>query len=161
MKKLIALCLVILCACQPSAKALQGPVSETLTAWPTSSPYPTYTPAATQTPWIVIVTPTFTASPVFTPTVTFTPTITPTRTKTPDLTKTDKGPGFYLVGSEIAPGLWKSQATGDDCYWELDTRTGDIISNHFGFAGITMYIPSTAFSATMQDECGRWTYLGE
>jgi hypothetical protein len=70
-----------------------------------------------------------------------------------------RGDGFYLVNLEIAPGLWRSQGTQDDCYWEIDTRTGDIINNHFGMAGGTMYIPESAFQVRLED-CGTWVYLG-
>jgi hypothetical protein len=80
-------------------------------------------------------------------------------TPTPNPLQRDKSDGFYLVGVEIAPGVWRSQGNSDNCYWSINTRTGDIIKNYFGMAGGTMYIPSTAFQVTLQD-CGNWVYLG-
>ena len=59
------------------------------------------------------------------------------------------GDDFYLVNTEIAPGVWRSQGTGDGCYWEFDGRSGNIINNHFGMTGGIMYIPATAFQARL------------
>jgi hypothetical protein len=91
------------------------------------------------------------------------PTNTPAPTNTPvqtvDLLLTDKRDGFYLVGVKIAPGVWKSTGTGDDCYWAIYERDDDIINNHFGLSGGTMYIPTDAFQVRMED-CGTWEYLG-
>jgi len=126
----------------------------TFTAFPTFTPYPTYTPK------IVIVTATFTSTPKHTPTITMTPTNTSTPTNTPDVTKMEKPDGFYLVNTEIAPGVWRSNGDQDNCYWEITTSTGNIINNHFGMAGGTMYIQSSAFQVMLED-CGKWTYLGE
>ena len=72
----------------------------------------------------------------------------------------DKYDGFYLVNVDIAPGIWQSLGTQDDCYWEISTKTGDIIDNHFGMAGGTMYIAASAYQVMMED-CGTWTYLGQ
>ncbi|MCE5209714.1 MAG: hypothetical protein LLG42_15585 [Chloroflexi bacterium] len=165
-------------ACSPSPEQIATPLVATLNAiptqtayatltsyptytpFPTMTAYPTYTPYSTLTPRIVIVTVTSTATPIYTPTETLIPTATTVPTNTKDPTMADKIPGFYLVNSEIAPGLWRSLGTGDDCYWEINTRTGDIIDNHFGIAGITMYVTSSAFSVRLDSECGDWTYLG-
>ena len=131
----------------------------TNTPYSTYTAYPTLTPNPTYTPNIVIVTATFTSTPKYTATITLTPTNTATPTNTQDPTKTDKKDGFYLVGSEIAPGVWRSNGTQDDCYWEISTSTGDIIDNHFGMAGGTMYVPSSGFQVWVED-CGMWTYIG-
>jgi len=139
--------------------------SRTKTVYPTYTPYPTqtflptFTIPPTQTARVVIVTPTYTATPLFTPTNTLTPTQTIPPTPTPDPLKTIKGPGYYLVGKDIASGVWRSNGTGNDCYWEIDTLTGDIINNHFGLAGGTMYIPPTAFQVRMEAGCGNWAFL--
>lgn len=137
------------------------------------------TPLPTQTPWVQIevitatlpptpeatATATITPGPSLTPTITLTPTKTlpptntPTKKPTTDVTKLDKKPGFYLVGKEIAPGVWRSSGDLDDCYWEITTKTGDIIDNHFGMAGGTMYIPQSAFQVRLDKECGDWTWL--
>jgi len=169
--------LALLGACGPSAGVVAGAVNETLIAMPTqtafptytpnptytqiatNTPYPTFTPAPTQTARVIIITPTETYTPEFTPTITQTPTNTPTITPTQDKLKTDKGSGFYLVGIDIAPGVWRSNGTADDCYWEVSSTTGDIIDNHFGMSGGTMYIPISAFQVELDPECGSWTFL--
>ena len=126
----------------------------TYTAYPTQTALPTYTPV------IVVVTATYTATPLYTPTETLTPTNTATLTPTSDPRTEDKGNGFYLVNVDIAPGVWRSAGTQDDCYWEITDKYGDIINNHFGMAGGTMYIPASAYQVMLED-CGRWTYLRE
>jgi hypothetical protein len=131
----------------------------TNTPYPTYTLYPTLTPNPTYTPDIIIVTATYTSTPEYTPTITLTPTDTATASNTPDFTKSDKTNGFYLVGSEMAPGIWRSNGTQDYCYWEITTSTGDIINNHFGMAGGTMYVPSSGFQVMLED-CGTWTYIG-
>jgi len=74
-----------------------------------------------------------------------------------------KSDGFYVVGEEIMPGVWRSTGAGDGCYWErlsgLSGEFGDIIANHFGNAGVTVRIRSSdaAFSS---DRCGPWEYQG-
>jgi hypothetical protein len=150
----------------------------TYTPFPINTPFPTYTafPTYTLQPTIavevtriVMVTQTYTPTPLYTPTITSTPTNTFTPTNTPNATQTaealhlanlreDKGDGFYLVNIDIAPGIWRSTGTGDRCYWEITTSSGDIIDNHYGMAGGTAYISSTAFQVMFQD-CGTWVFL--
>lgn len=167
---------LLLFSCSPSIDddlyetTIAAKVEETVLAFtevPTNTPYPTFTDMPTFTPEIIVVTATYTHTPEFSPTITDTATITPsptntsTPTLTPDITKTDKSPGFYLVGTDISPGVWRSLGTGDSCYWAITTRTGSIINNHFGMAGGTMYIPSSAFEVELGQGCGRWTYLDD
>jgi len=149
--------------------------ASTLTPPPTFTPYPTYTSAppviVTATPLPATPTPMDTPTPRFTSTPTRPPTSTPLPTKTPNLTITAvfeeiamrreaRGDGFYMVNVDIAPGIWKSQGDGDDCYWERTTKTGDIIDNHFGMAGGTMFVAAGDFQVQMRD-CGTWVYLGQ
>src|SRR5690242_1563843 len=98
-------------------------------------------------------------APKFRPTPTKDPnrTAVPTFTKGPtvDPSEQQKSDGFYLVGSEIAPGVWRSTGRNDQCYWSVTTRTGDIIENHYGMSGGTMYVPANAFQVELQG-CGRW-----
>ena len=137
----------------------------TNTAYSTYTPYPTLTDLPTYTPEIIVVTATLTHTPEFSPTITETPTITPSPTNTstpsptPDITKTDKSPGFYLVGTDISPGVWRSLGTDDNCYWAITTKTDSIINNHYGMAGGTMYIPSHGFQVELTQGCGKWTFL--
>lgn len=69
--------------------------------------------------------------------------------------------GFYLVGSEIQPGIWRNTGESDNCFWEITDSKGEIIDNYLGMTGGTMYIPSTAFQVQLEKECGDWEYLGE
>jgi hypothetical protein len=125
--------------------------------------------------WTETITPSLTLKP--TSSITITSTITLTNSNTPipvsnsDLTKTskknlenwlrsDKTDGFYLVNIDIAPGVWRSHGTSDDCYWATTTKTGDIIANHFGMAGGTAYISVNAYQVEFS-RCGLWTYLSE
>jgi hypothetical protein len=78
-----------------------------------------------------------------------------------DDAKRPKYSGYYKVGSEIAPGYWVSSAemTVGGCYWERINTSGNIIQNHFGVAGITVYVAPT--DAVVQfDGCGTMYYIG-
>ena len=172
----IIIVLFLIAGCTPKPEQIQPYVEQTLSEWPTQTAYPTYTANPTNTPYptytafptytkmptatpvIKIVTATYTATPIYTPTNTLPPTATATLTPTADPLKQSRGDGIYLVGVEIAPGVWDSNGTGDSCYWEVSTASGDIINNHFGLAGGTAYIPPTAFQVMFQD-CGTWTWL--
>lgn len=153
MRKLLSALLVLfmLSACAPSARSIQTAIAQTQTTWtkvPTQTAYATYTPPPTvYVTKIVVVTSTFTATPKFTPTAALDPLFQP------------KGDGFYLVGVDIAPGIWRSNGTGTKCYWEVTEKNGDILDNDFGMAGGTAYISPDAFQVKFED-CGTWTYMG-
>ena len=119
-----------------------------------------YESKQSETPIVVYkeITQTLTATPQYTPTITNTPLPTNTLTPTIDPLKKPKGDGFYLVGVDIAPGVWRSKGTGDDCYWEVTQADGDIIDNHFGMAGGTAYIPVNGFQVRFED-CGTWEFV--
>jgi hypothetical protein len=172
MKRILTLIALaaILAACTPKPEQIAPYLAQTLTAWPTNTPYPTltlnptytplpalptYTPQPTLTARVVVVTATGTPTPLYTPTITNTP--EPTK----DRLTSEKSAGIYLVGVDIAPGIWRNNGTDDSCYWEVTTKTGDYVSNHYGMGGGTMYIPATAFQVRVEKECGKWTYLGE
>lgn len=78
------------------------------------------------------------------------------------LTK-NKGDGFYTVGEEIAAGTWRSTGGGGSCYWErlsgFSGDFGDIITNYFGTAGVTVTI-SSSDKAFKTEGCGTWRYIG-
>jgi hypothetical protein len=172
---------VLLAACTPSASQVQEVISQTQAMWtsvPTNSPFPTLTPFPTYTAFptytlqptiavevtrIVMVTATNTPTPLYTPTEPGPPTETPNATKTAEALQyaklhSNKEDGNYLVNVDIAPGIWRSQGTGPDCYWEIDTRNGGIINNYIGNAGGTAYIDASAFSI-MFERCGTWVFL--
>jgi len=132
----------------------------TYTPFPTHTAFPSLTPMPTYTPKIIVVTATYTPTPLFTATNTIPPSETFTPTFTPDFRTKDREDGFYLVNIDIAPGIWRSTGTQDNCYWEISDKFGDIIDNHFGLAGGTMYVSSSAYQV-MLDDCGTWVYLGQ
>jgi hypothetical protein len=170
---IIIVCLVtfLITACSPSPQAIQKAIVETQAGWtpiPTQTPFPTLTsyPTYTLQPTIVVtkvVTVTFTPTLEFTPTKSGTPTVTPNINATSTaaafaILKQNKGDGNYLVGVDIAPGVWRNNGESDSCYWETTTRMGDIIKNYFGDGGGTAYIGSTNF-AFQSKRCGTWTFL--
>jgi hypothetical protein len=69
-----------------------------------------------------------------------------------------KDNGFYLVGIDIAPGRWESDGIDDGCYWEVSTRDGYIVKNHFGYAGGTVTITESDFQVEFSD-CGAFIYV--
>lgn len=120
-----------------------------------------------EVPVPVTVTPT--PTPLYTPTNTPIPSATPLPSKTPNkaLTVTanalaalrsPKGDGFYLVGVDIAPGVWRSTAGSDNCYWETSKANGNIIRNHFGASGGTAFVGPGDFQVQFKN-CGRWEWL--
>lgn len=70
-----------------------------------------------------------------------------------------KDDGIYLVGVDIAPGLWRSTGQSDDCYWTHNDGNQEIIDNHFGQAGGSMIIHESDFEVAMEN-CGTWVYEG-
>jgi|GEM_PF-1889308 len=79
-----------------------------------------------------------------------------------DPMKWPKEDGLYKVNQDIAPGPWYSSysMTDDGCYWARINSSGNIINNHFGVAGITVYVSQT--DAVVQfDGCGTMYYIGD
>ena len=121
-----------------------------------------------------------------TPSATATQTFTPAPTNTPDLTQTaeaeilandvaltetaavseatqaeltaSRGSGFYLVGVDIAPGIWRSTAGSDSCYWARYDENQNILDNDFGQSGGAVTIRTTDFQVEF-DDCGTWEYI--
>jgi hypothetical protein len=122
---------------------------------------------ATPKPATVVPPPTRTSGPTKTPvpTNTASPTVDPqiqtaTAQAAIDLfLKKDHAPGVYLVGVDIAPGVWRNSSTRDDCYWKRADKYGEIIDNYFGFGGGTIYISPMDFQVELNQECGIWTWL--
>ena len=178
----LSLVFVFLSSCAPSAEQIKLAVVGTLAAIPTYTPYPTYTPqeptytpGPTQTPVIIVVIATYpppdSAPPTQAPAApeiilepTFAPAATaPAPTQAPEIPGTrtaDKGPGIYLVGIDIAPGVWRNNGTSDNCLWRRQDRKGELIKMFWGQGGGTIYIDPTDFQVDLQKDCGTWTYLG-
>jgi hypothetical protein len=70
--------------------------------------------------------------------------------------------GMYMVGSEIAPGLWQNSDTSGDCYWErlsgFSWELDDIITNDF--SNLVQVLPSDTGFYGSELCAGVWTYLG-
>ena len=103
---------------------------------------------------LIEVTPIATQGPTRTPAPTFTP------RPTIDRLKASRGSGFYLIGVDIAPGVWRSEAGHENCYWSRNSKSGDILDNHFGMSGGTVYLRSSDYSIEL-DDCGTWTWLSD
>ena len=129
------------CAPQIDQSELVDMVAKTLAAMPSQTPYPTYTAAAM--PEVQLPTEAARETPV------------PVSSDP----KSEKMPGFYLVGSEISPGIWRNSGNSDRCYWEITTSTGEVIDNFIGMTGGTMYIPPEAFQVRLEAECGNWVFI--
>ncbi|MCH7485242.1 MAG: hypothetical protein IIA90_08885 [Chloroflexi bacterium] len=73
------------------------------------------------------------------------------------------GDGTWLVGEEIAPGIWRNSDSSANCYWErlsgFGGTFGEIIANEFDDTIQTVEIKATdvGFSAT---RCGTWIKIG-
>jgi hypothetical protein len=92
---------------------------------------------------IVIVTATY-SGPTDTPTITATHSPSPTPKPTIDKTKADKTDGSYMVGSEIAPGIWRSRGgeADEECWITVKTYGGDLKAIAGDLPGGTIRIPS-------------------
>lgn len=69
------------------------------------------------------------------------------------------GDGFHTVGEEIGAGLWRSNGSGDSCYWARLNSNQDILDNHFGSAGGSVRIRPSDYEVRFED-CGTWEYVG-
>lgn len=159
-------------------------LAKAATPYPTYTLLPTYTAAPVKETTVEVtrlatseVTRIVTQTPTPTPEFTETPTLLPAQisaTEKVDSTnatataqaevdavlKAPRQEGFWLVGVDIAPGLWRNDGIEDNCYWERSTKTGDIIDNHFGQGGGTSYIRQSDFQFQSRN-CGTWTWLSQ
>lgn len=145
-------------------RLVQVPVTVTHTATPVNSPTPSITPSPINTP-----APTNTPEPTDTPAPTSTPFPTNTSSPTPDVAQTatveaygvlgaPKGNGFFQVGIDILPGKWRSNGSGNECYWARLDANQELLNNHFGIAGGTVTILPTDYEVEFSD-CGMWEYV--
>jgi hypothetical protein len=71
--------------------------------------------------------------------------------------------GYWQVGPEVAPGLWRNSDSSESCYWErlsgFSWEFSDIITNGLSTSIQTVRINpgDVGFHAW---DCGTWTYLG-
>jgi hypothetical protein len=69
-----------------------------------------------------------------------------------------KKDGFYVVGLDIAPGVWKSTGQGARCYWARQSVNQDLLDNDLGFAGGAVTIRPEDFEFYTSG-CGTWAML--
>ena len=125
---------------QPASTGGQGQIEptshsqETYTLNPTQTPTPTEIPTATK--------------PVVTN--------TPKPTINPELTS-DKGAGIWLVGREVAVGLWRASG---DCYAVTNDKNGNQLDMVDGAHSI-ISLPADAFTVEFVSFPGSctWSYL--
>lgn len=72
---------------------------------------------------------------------------------------TIEGDGVYQVGVDIQPGTWKTAGSGQSCYWQTSSKSGDILANDNVDGPTVVVIPASAFSFTTK-RCGTWTKTG-
>ena len=70
-----------------------------------------------------------------------------------------KGDGFYLVGTEIGAGVWRSDGRGGACFWARRDAQQNTIASYFGPAGGTVTIQPSDFEVQFE-RCGTFTTLG-
>lgn len=154
---LCSCCLIISALLPPTTPTSPGLSAEDIQNTALASAWDSFTQTAaalpTNTPQ-----PTNTATPELSATPSNTPAPTDTPAPTVDPLFDAKISGFYLVNVDIAPGVWKSNGSGDSCYWSVTTANGDILANHFGMAGGTAYVSPEAFQVQFQD-CGTWVFI--
>jgi hypothetical protein len=131
--------------------------TRTLTRTPSQTPSPPFTTTPSLTPTSDPRTPSLRASLTLTMTRTNTPTLTSTLTATDDPLKLPHYDGYYLVGIEIAPGIWRNDSTDLHCTWQTTSRSGAIIFEYFGNGGGTADINPTSFAFESR-RCGTWTF---
>jgi hypothetical protein len=164
---------LLLAACSsaaPSADVVETAIAETQTGWtpvPSQTPYPTHTPYPTQTALVVVQTKIVTATysgptETFTPTATLAPSATPKPTV--DITKADRGDGSYLVGTEIAAGIWRSSggSPNDECWLTIKTLSGDLVDITGQLPGATIRILSGQYIVYIGGGSGNmctWSFL--
>jgi hypothetical protein len=186
MKKIIAAVFVILllAACAPPPQAIQSAVAGTQAAWtqvptqtayatytayPTMTEYPTYTAVIVTQVVTQIVTITSTPMPLYTPTDTGTPTKTPnvkatTTAEALAALRADKGDGSYMVGTEIAPGIWRSGGGNSDekCWIQIKKLSGDLMGIAGDLPGGTIRIPAGEYIVYIGGGSGNkctWSFL--
>ena len=68
------------------------------------------------------------------------------------------GDGYYEVGKDIAPGLWRSNGKFDDCFWERLDSQNNQYDAHYGFAGGTVNIQPNDHRVRFLN-CATWFYV--
>lgn len=104
--------------------------------------------------------PQYVTQTVTAPPATVTVTAQPAAPAAPAASADPAGPkknGKYLVGSQIAPGTWQCDKETSGIYWEVDDKTGEIMSN--GLDSIAI-VPDDGYTFAMNDCSSLWNKVG-
>jgi hypothetical protein len=112
---------------------------------------------------LFVVTATY-SGPTETPSPTATRTSSPTPKPTVDQTKSDKGDGSYMVGIEIAPGVWRSSGgnPSEECWIQIKSFSGDLAGIAGDLPGGTIRIPGGQYIVYIGGGSGNkctWSFL--
>jgi len=73
-----------------------------------------------------------------------------------------KRTGSFLVGPEIAPGIWRSEGTGESCWIQVKDLSGKVVDISGDPPGGTIRIPAgdliVVIDAILNPDC-TWEYL--
>ena len=61
-----------------------------------------------------------------------------------------------VVGEDVPAGTYQTRSTSDQCYWEVDKKSGGIDKNDFGAKGHIVVTMKNGESFSSGD-CGDWT----
>ena len=68
--------------------------------------------------------------------------------------------GTYLVGAEIAVGLWRSLSNEQRfCYWARRKYDGILLGSYYGLSGTDLRIYESDYEVEL-DGCGTWIFMG-
>ena len=74
------------------------------------------------------------------------------------------GGGHFVVGTEVAAGIWRNSDSSGGCYWArlqgFSGQLADVISNEFTFDIQTVSISATDVGFYASSDCGTWAFLG-
>lgn len=70
----------------------------------------------------------------------------------------DKTDGYYLVGSEIAPGTWRTETGLENCAYRITDAKGDLLDINYGMSGGTFIVSPGAYQVQVEG-CGTIKFL--
>jgi hypothetical protein len=168
MKKLIWLSVFVLlvsaCGQSPSPAIVTSQVTQLATVEVTRLATVEVAKLATvEVTRLVVVTATYSGpTETFTLTATLAPSMTPIPTI--DQTKADKRDGSYMVGTEIAAGIWRSSGglPSEECWLTIKTLSGDLKAITGELPGATIRIPASQYIVYIGGGSGNqctWSFL--
>ena len=96
-------------------------------------------------------------SPSATTPITLTPSRQATSGPEPEAPHED---GIYIVGAEIAAGVWRSTSEAQNfCYWARRKYDGILLASYYGLPGVDLRVYPSDYEVEL-DGCGIWVYMG-